>query len=78
MVVKVVLILLHARAPVVQRSHPVAGVPGIGVLSHADVVLHPPLQVAGCDKEVTEDEVEAGEVDQLAQRLCQAVEVRAQ
>jgi hypothetical protein len=32
-------------------------------------------QVAGCDQEVTEEEVEGGEVDQLASRLCEAVEV---
>jgi hypothetical protein len=33
------------------------------------------VQVAGCDQEVTEEEVEGGEVDQLASRLCEAVEV---
>ncbi|WIA41354.1 hypothetical protein OEZ86_004947 [Tetradesmus obliquus] len=32
------------------------------------------VQVAGCDQEVTEDEVEGGEVDRLASRLCEAVE----
>jgi hypothetical protein len=48
------------------------------LLSTLHAVTDHCLQVAGCDQEVTEEEVEGGEVDQLAARLCEAVEVRQQ